>query len=217
MLNHKLSGGLCLLLCILLILSACSPSPASGDTFSGAIAPESEMTVKPSETGVPGFLAKSGGLSTAYAGDGCYNITPDFIAGHSEFEIFKFDKSTDSFIRYGDEIFSIGTCFGGYGITSMALADLNRDGQYELYYTFSWGSGLHRSQIGYFDPVSKEVTVFDDFLQDHDIMLTADGSGELCVNSASLDLNSFVDFSVRAQEPLGSIALEEDRITLHID
>lgn len=216
MLNHKLVDGLCLLLCTLLILSACSPSPASGDTFPGAVAPESEMTVESSKTGVSEFLAKSGGFTTAYTEDECYNITPDFIAERSEFEIFKFDKSTDSFIRYGDEILSIGTCFGGYGITSMALADLNRDGQYELYYTFSWGSGLHRSQIGYFDPVSKEVTIFDYSLQDHDMMLTVNGSGELCVSSASLDLSSFVDFSVRAQDSIGSISLEGEQITLNI-
>lgn len=62
---------------------------------------------------------------------------------------------------YNGEVYSIGECFGGFGLTSLALADLNKDDVYELYYTFSCGSGLHRSQVGYFEPISKEIHIFE--------------------------------------------------------
>lgn len=117
---------------------------------------------------------------------------------------------------YDGGVYSIGCCFGGYGITSMALADLNGDNQYELYYTFSWGSGIIRSQIGYFDPVSKEVTIldYDDFVSEK--MLTVNEAGELCVNSGIPDFDTLVDFSMKAQEVIGIIIFENGEIKCNL-
>lgn len=83
------------------------------------------------------FTAKNTGFTSGYEADECYNVTPAFIADNSDYAVFKYSNSTESFILYDDEVYSIGTCVGGFGITSMALADLNKDGMYELYYTFS--------------------------------------------------------------------------------
>lgn len=205
---------ICLLCCILPIASACAGTPASENAVPYTIAPESEMAIVPSQTQVSEFEEITGFMAL---NDECYNITPDFVADNSDYMIFKYSASTESFLMYDSEVYSIGTCFGGYGITSMALADLNRDGQYELYYTFSWGSGIHRSQIGYFEPVKKEVTVFDYELYDYDMMLTVNEAGDLCVNSAALDINSCVDFSVRPQDFLGAIVSKGDKAVLDID
>jgi hypothetical protein len=38
--------------------------------------------------------------------------------------------------------------FGGNGIQSACVTDLDGDGAPELTYTWSWGSGIHRSQLG---------------------------------------------------------------------
>lgn len=194
----------------------CSINTISENAALGTLAAESEMVITSSDIQVSDFLTKNSNFRTSYDTDKCYNITPDFIADNSDFMIFKYRESTESFIMYQGEVYSIGTCFGGCGITSMALADLNKDGQYELYYTFSWGSGLHRSQIGYFDPANKEVTIFDYSLLSSDMMLTTNESGELCVNSATLTDDSFVDFSIKAQELTGTIELEENSITLNL-
>lgn len=196
--------------------TACSINTISENAALGTLAAESEMVITSSDIQVSDFLTKNSNFRTSYDTDKCYNITPDFIADNSDFMIFKYSVSTESFIMYQGEVYSIGTCFGGSGITSMALADLNKDDQYELYYTFSWGSGLHRSQIGYFDPANKEVTIFDYSLLYSDMMLTTNESGELCVNSATLTVDSFVDFSIKAQELTGTIELEENSITLNI-
>lgn len=203
-----------LLFCIPLILPACSSDTVSEKSALVTIAPESELAIASSISGVSEFKNLNKDFVSDYDNDQCYNITPDFIADNSDFMIFKYDKSCETFIMYDNEIYSIGICFGGWGITSMALADLNEDGQYELYYTFSWGSGIHCSQTGYFDAASKEITVFDYSYAklDSDMMLTMNKTGDLCVNSAAID-GSFVDFSIKANELLGSIAFEENEIT----
>lgn len=212
-----------LLFLIVLILSACSTTADSDNTELSVLAPETEMTITSNKTQVLKFVFENKNFTSDYDKDECFNITPDFISDNSEYAVFKYDTSAESFIMYNGEVYSIGDCFGGFGIISMALADINMDGQYELYYTFSWGSGLHRSQIGYFDPVSREVTIFDysyfggpfSFLSS-EMILTVNASGDLCVSSAIIDLDSFVDFSITAQELIGTIVLDEDEITLKL-
>lgn len=223
-----------LLFLIVFILSACSTTTDSYNEEPSALtpenemtvtmdsdnaelsvlAPENEMTITPYKTQVSEFVSENKNFTSDYDNDECYNITPDFISDHSEYAVFKYDTSAESFIMYNGEVYSIGTCFGGYGITSMALADINMDGQYELYYTFSWGSGIPRSEIGYFDPVTREVTIFDYSFYDSDMILTVNASGDLCVNSAIVDLDSFVDFSIKAQELIGTIVYDMDAIML---
>ena len=70
---------------------------------------------------------------------------------------------------YNDKIYSLGSSFGGYGLTAFAVADLNKDGMREIYFTFSWGSGIYRSQIGYFDMATEEVKIFDYSNEDNDM------------------------------------------------
>lgn len=215
--TKRIQSILYILLSIVFLLTACSTTTVSDNTAYGVFAPETEMIITSSKTQVSKFVTKNKDFVTSYNMDECYNITPDFIADNFDFAIFKYNQCAESFIMYDKDIYSIGTCFGGFGITSMALADLNMDNQYELYYTFSWGSGLHRSQIGYFDPVDKEITIFDDSFPISDLMLTVNKSGDLCVNTAVIDADSFVNFSIKAQDLIGTIIFDEDKITLNID
>lgn len=192
--------------CMLLMLSACSANPTSEAAALDTLAVESELTITASDAQVSDFVARNTDFISDYASDECYNITPDFIAGNSDYAIFKYGSSTQSFLLYEGEVYDIGTCFGGYGITSMALADLDQNSAYELYYTFSWGSGAHRSQVGYFDPDGKEIHVFDYALFDSDLILTVNQSGELCVNKAAFEEESwidFVNFKLIAQDLIG--------------
>lgn len=205
-----------LLLFMTITVLVCSTAPDSNKKGLVALAPETEMTIVPSILLVDKFVSENKRFTNDYVEDECYNITPDFITKNSDFVIFKYIESTESFIMYDGHIYSIGTCFGGYGITSMALADINMDNQYELYYTFSWGSGIHRSEIGYFDPANKEITVFDYSFTNSDMMLTVNESGDLCVNSAVLDFDSYVDFSIKARNLIGTIVFDQDNIVLNV-
>lgn len=181
-----------------------------------------ELKVTPSKDGAAEFLEKNEGYTSMYEEDTCYNITPDFIAKNSDFAIFKYDKSAASFVMYEGEVYMAGDYFGGDGIESMALADLNQDGQYELYYTFSFGSGIHRTMIAYFDPSTKKEESFDYASYHYGIILTANEDGELCVKIGTYDLDYskdwYVDYSMKATEQqMGAIVWEEGTITLKID
>ena len=205
--------------CTSLILSACSINTTPEKTALDTLAVESEMTITSSNTQVSDFVAKNKDYVAMYETDECYNITPVFVAENSEYEVFKYSESDQSFIMYDGEIYSIGSYFGGYGITSMALADLDKNGEYELYYTFSWGSGLHRSQVGYFEPIRKEIHIFKYALVGYEMILTVNESGDLCVNSATFadyDSDDFVNFTIEAQDFMGTVNFENDRIELNI-
>lgn len=94
-------------------------------------------------------------------GDACFQITPKSIKENSDYRIFKYDRSSASYVLYKGKAHQLGNSFGGSGLDSVQLADLNNDGINELYFTCSWGSGIGRGNVGYFDPVKEEVTVFD--------------------------------------------------------
>lgn len=208
-----------LLLCIVLFVSVCLAHRKPARTALAALAPQSELKITPSKKQVAAFEAQNVDFESPYDADECYNITPDFVADHSDYTIFKYEKSNETFILYDRQVYRLGE-YRGSNITSVALADLNRDGQYELYYTFLWGSGILRSQIGYFNPANKKVTVFNQSVFISDLMLTVNDSGTMCVNTVTsdyYDIDSSVDYVVKAQEQIGTITLERHRITAQID
>jgi hypothetical protein len=53
-----------------------------------------------------------------------------------------------AYLIAGNEVFRLGESFGGCGVMSFCVADLDGDGQPELIFTHSWGSGIHRSLVG---------------------------------------------------------------------
>ena len=154
--------------------------------------------------------------NTSYEKSGrCYRISPQTVSDQYGFHLFKFDSSCAGYLLYEDVVYPLGEWFGGYGLTSFAIADLNRDGKSELYFTCSWGSGLHRSQAGYFDSANRQMILFDFSDIDHDSVLAVDENGTLSVyRAADCDVASFVEITLSAGEKTASILQEGDRITL---
>jgi len=58
----------------------------------------------------------------------------------------------DTFLVKRGRVLPLGTGFGGMGVTSLEVTDLDRDGQPELLYTYSFGSGIHQSRLGIYAP-----------------------------------------------------------------
>lgn len=206
-----------------LMLCACEKAPETPDGVLAPIAAQDTLEIRPSDEDVADFLALLGeGAPKSYENDTCYNITPAFIKDNSGYVIFKFDQSCASYLLYEDTIYPLGGYFGGLGAVSFALADLNADGAYELYYTFSWGSGMHRSQVGYFDPATKAAADFDAAFYDKDTALAAspDGGLNVCVaDIASREEESsfFVSFDISALEVVCAIVCEDGEILLRED
>ncbi len=101
-----------------------------------------KATISGTQDGVEDFLSLQQDFKSGYDTDKCYNITPDYIQESSDYLVFKYDTSCASFLLYEGKVYPLGIWFGGYGLTSMALADLNGDQKPELYFTYSFGSGF---------------------------------------------------------------------------
>jgi len=146
--------------------------------------------------------------------DGWYDVTPP-PAADLGYAVYKQEDSCISFLRFEGEFYELGQWFGGYGVTSFALSDVNGDGAQELYFTCSWGSGLHRSHVAYFDPAAREMRALDFTHLDGDLVLSTGDSSELKLYTARvMDPSSFVDMLLVAEYELGTIGLEDGEIRL---
>lgn len=116
---------------------------------------------------------------------------------------------------YDNEVFLIGEWFGGYGVTNIKLADIDNDGEMELYFTFSWGSGVHRSQVGYFNPKTKEIVVFNYSNMFEDMALVLNDKGDLLLYEATISKReSFVDLTMETGDHIADIVFENNNILL---
>lgn len=94
------------------------------------------------------------------------------------------NASMPTYVVRGQECLSLGTSFGGNGVYSIIAADINKDGKPDLVYASSWGSGLHRTNIGVVEVGDKliEHKAPDMLLfEDEDIKLLA-GNGRITVS-----------------------------------
>lgn len=186
------------------------------ESMSESTEPKSEMTVFqlfPSKYKVQDFLDKLTELPEFYEDDECYNVTPEEIYTKYGFLVFKFDKSCAGYVMVGDVIYPIQWWFGGCGLTSLAIADMNNDGQIELYYIASWGSGIHRSQVGYFDFATKKMVAFVFENYDNDMMFSIEDD-KLILYNATISSTSFVDIKTEKTNAVGEIAFEKEQIVL---
>lgn len=183
------------------------------DEQAGAM-PIVTFQMSPSSEGVEDFLKLLGDEGAEGDPDRYYNVTPEDISEDYGFRIFKSDQTCSSLLLYENTLYSLGECFGGCGVTSFAVADLNADGAFELYFTYSWGSGIPRSQAGYFDSASGEVTSFDFESWFGELLLETDDEQTLCVYHAGCDGKSFVDMELSAGEKAAYITAEEGEISL---
>lgn len=174
-------------------------------------------TIYGNEDGVADFLSLQTDFQSGYDQDDCHNITPEHIQTNSGYRVFKYAASCASFLLYQGEVYPLGGWMGGLGVTSMSLADLNQDGEQELCFTFSFGSGLHRSHVGFFDPAAKQVVVLDYVHPNTDMMLAYDNQGILCLYEASgIEMDSFVDFSLEKGGLLAEIGYEDGQVSLQM-
>jgi len=168
----------------------------------------------PSLRDVKEFKQCLGDFDAGYDTDQCYNVTPKNISDLYGFQIFKFDTSCASFLLYEDEVYQLGQWFGGFGATSFAVADLNEDGFWELYFTYSCGSGVHGSSAGYFNAQDRTVTLFEYSFRSGDGVLTTGSDGSLCVCLAEYEGDSFSALKPIVGEQIAVILWKKARITL---
>ena len=82
-------------------------------------------------------------------------LTTDEIWQYLTIQVFRVTGETyqnESFIFYTDTLIQMGTAFGGSGVTDMVISDLDQDNLAELFFTYSFGSGIHRTRFAVFAP-----------------------------------------------------------------
>jgi len=174
-----------------------------------------KMTVSGREEGVAAFQALQKDYVSSYDNDTCFNITPDYVQNNSGYRIFKYSQSCATFLLYEGSIYPLGGYFGGFGVVSLAMADLNADGLPELYFTSSWGSGLHRSNAAYFEPATREIIAFSYTHLNEDMMFAYNPAGGLSLHEAAITgISDFAHFSMEKKDFLADVVVQEGKMDI---
>lgn len=122
------------------------------------------------------------------------DITPKEVKVEIGCQIFKVNNSCESYVVYDSKVFHIGLGFGGFGIVSLEACDFDENGQKDLIYTFSWGSGLHRSHVGLFN-LSEGKEKWLDFTQmNEDLMLEKMSENNFKLYSVEVSCENKLDY-----------------------
>jgi hypothetical protein len=107
----------------------------------------------------------------------------------------------ETFLIRAGQVVQLGTAFGGFGVTSLVVSDLDADGRAELLFSYSFGSGIHQSRLGLYRPEDNAVI-------DPGIRLT-NGDLEL----GKLDdqtIQVYAAFPNQSRELVGSLAYRDE-------
>lgn len=140
---------------------------------------------------------------SSYENDVLNNITPSDLNGLVN--IYKYEKSTSTFLEYDGEIYEMGLAWGGHGVTHFAYYHSGYENR--LYFIFSYGSGIHRSQIMAFDFNMKKMYFVNcsiDYFTDIEFESKTNENGELelAIYKAQFDWSIYPYFYTSTKEEL---------------
>lgn len=194
-----------IIICVFLIKAKKEKDTSNTDVirFTNVYANVSTSAIKGYEDEVEEFLnlAKENAISFESENEeNCYNITPDFVKENSNYKIFKFQDTAETYIVYENNIYKIGNNKRERGTTSFALADINDDGILELFYTYIWQvSNVSRTNISYFDPLTKkEVGINENYVENCAILIKKDNDLIVCDGTISNEYNN-TNFNVNSR------------------
>jgi len=110
-------------------------------------------------------------------------ITPDNAWETLRIQVYKVKEGIqvgETYIIDQGEVIHIGTAFGGPGVTSIVVSDLDSDGSPELLFTYGFGSGIYRMRIGAYLHLYSGITVEEcDIEYRGDIQLVKNQKGKI--------------------------------------
>lgn len=181
------------------------------------------INVRGSKDGVETFLTlleQEAGESSTMTGevlyDSWYNVTPEEVFEKTGGQIFKSSETCASFFLYEGGLYRLEEWFGGLGIVDIKVCDLDQDGEYELLYTYSWGSGLHRSHVGHFDLKTKKQTELGFVHLNEDMMLAENPDGSFSLYEARIEWGevALIDFDLIARRHLGDVIYKDGELSM---
>lgn len=152
------------------------------------------------------------------------DITPENVFKETGCQIFKNRSTCESYLLYEENLYSLGIGFGGLGIVDIVTCDFDDNGEKELLYTYSWGSGIHRSCFGYFDLFQKSEIEIDisstellGFIQEELVFKKiSDAHFEIYTANVTMDGGSFTKLSLKKDKLFGEIKVAKNKPKLFI-
>lgn len=156
--------------------------------------------------------------------DAFRDIQPQNIFKETGCQIFKNGKTCESYLLYEGNLYTLGIGFGGLGIVDIVTADFDENGKKELLYTYSWGSGLHRSCFGYFDLSKKYEAEVDissaqslGFIQEELVLKkVSDTQFEVFTATVTIEGGDFSKLTYKKDRLFGKIKAVDNKPVLFI-
>lgn len=140
----------------------------------------------------------------------CINISPPGAKDRLGIEVFSVDMSY-SFLFDGKKVSVIGNGFGSRGIESLAVCDIDCDGEYELIYIYSFGSGLHYQAIGMLKSNGEKYAVVTSSNWKYDSLYAVENGNGCDVYGGVREYDEEIgQASFKIKEKLGSVRYSEN-------
>jgi hypothetical protein len=142
------------------------------------------------------------------------DITPGEVYEQTGCKVFKVNSTCEAYIVHGGKLYHIGCGFGGWGVVDMATCDFDRDGRKDLIYTYSWGSGLHRSLVAVFNFGAMQETQLDYVHMNKDMMLEKISDEKFRLYDAAVEPKEhldYCDFSLTKKDFLCEVVSKGDQ------
>lgn len=154
--------------------------------------------------------------------DAFRDITPENVFKETGCQIFKSKETCEAFLLYEGNLYILGKGFGGFGIVNVETSDFDGNGEKELLYTYSWGSGIHRSCFGYFDLSKKceaEIAIYGEkelgFIQE-ELLINKISNTKFKIYKATptIENGDFTKISLKKDMLFGEIKAVKNKPTL---
>lgn len=135
-----------LLVILLAVIAVAAAAVHGGKAYDSAIiASQEDMEAL--------YAALGGEISEEHLSE-WWEITPKAVSDTTDWRIFKLQNQY-SYLLVEGELYPLCSMWGGWGVTSAVPWDYDGNGVMDLLYTYSWGSGIHRSHVAVFDATAK--------------------------------------------------------------
>lgn len=129
--------------------------------------------------------------------------------------LYKDSNTGATLLSFEDKVMRFIGNDGGLGVTSLALGDLNNDGAYEIYFTYSWNADTYCSQAGYFDTKTSEVHYFGDYIcPGSELVLTAENDTLAIFKAELTEYEDKVHFELEADKSIAEIVCNNGEIEI---
>jgi hypothetical protein len=138
-------------------------------------------------------------------------LTPDYVWENLHVQIFRVIEGeafiNETFLISEERLLQMGTAAGGRGVTSMLISDMDKDGESELLFTFSFDSGTYQSRIGMYAPSYNEYPILEPTITYlGDLGLSIRENGDVDVRIVEAD-EAYL--RLKYLDTLGNLALRE--------